>query len=103
MTKIVISLFVIFLAGCSAVSITNEGLHVRQIQPNDATICSFLSVIEVSGGLFYSSQTEAKRDMLAKIRNQVAGINGNAYVITSIVVERGFSLPFAQADAYKCP
>lgn len=46
---------------------------------------------------------EAKRDMLAKIRNETARRGGNAYVLTLLVVERGFSLPLAQGDAYACP
>ena len=82
---------------------TEQALQVRQIQPEASNPCKFLGVMEVSGDLFYSSLTEAKRDMLAKIRNETARIGGNAYVITSLVVERGISLPFAQGDAYKCP
>ena len=101
--KILISLFALTIIGCSAVPISDKGMKVRQIQANDSSTCKFIRVVEVSGGMFYSSIPEAKRDMLAKIRNEVADINGNAYVSTAIIVEHGVSLPFAQADAYKCP
>ena len=90
------------LVGCAA-PLTLSGGQVRQIQPDGASPCKFISVIEVSGGLFYSSLPEARRDMLAKLRNETARLNGNAYVITEIVTVRGLSLPFGQADVYSCP
>jgi hypothetical protein len=103
--KIYTTMTIIALAliGCSAVPITKDGAQVRQIQHNDASPCKFIRVIDVSGGMFYSSLPEAKRDMLAKLRNETASANGNAFAITAIVAERGVSKPFAQADAYKCP
>jgi hypothetical protein len=96
------SLLSILLVACSSVPMSNEAKRVRQIQPEAVNPCKFLGVMEVSGGLFYSSLPEAKRDMLAKIRNETARLGGNAYVITALVVEHGVSLPFAQGDAYKC-
>lgn len=90
------------LAGCAA-PITQGGGQARQIQPNDATPCKFLGVVDVTGSLFYSSQTEARRDMLARLRNETAAMQGNAYAVTMIDVQYGFSLPMAQADAYRCP
>lgn len=94
---------VLALGGCAAAPITPAGGQVRQIQPDGATPCKFIGVIEVQGGLFYSSLAEARRDMLAKLRNETAHAKGNAYTVTAIVVERGISLPFAQGDAYLCP
>jgi len=93
------------LAACTSVTpVSTEGAQVRQIQPPEANSpCKFLGVMEVSGGLVYSSLPEAKRDMLAKIRNETARRGGNAYVLTTLVVERGANLPFAQGDAYTCP
>lgn len=90
------------LAGCAA-PLTQGGGQARQIQPNDSTPCKFLGVVDVTGSLFYSSATEARRDMLAKLRNETAAKQGNAYAVTMIDVSRGFSLPMAQADAYRCP
>jgi hypothetical protein len=76
--KIISVLFFVTFAGCPAVPISNEGLQVRHIQPNDSSTCKFIRVIEVSGGMFCSSLPEAKRDMPAKVRNAVASIDGNA-------------------------
>jgi hypothetical protein len=81
---------------------TKGGSQVRQIQYGLADGCKFVGIVETEGGLFYSSKLEAKRDMLNQIRNETARLGGNAFAITTIEVERGFSLPFAQADAYLC-
>jgi hypothetical protein len=75
--------------------------------PNRAALAAagvhrFLGVVEVDGGLFYSSLAEARHDMLNKVRNETARLGGNAFTTTDVVVKRGFSLPFAQADAYAC-
>ena len=102
MKAIALLVLIHLLVACAA-PLAPEATQVRQIQPEANSPCRFLSAVEVSGGLVYSSLPEAKRDMLAKIRNQTAQLGGNAYVLTSLVVEKGFSLPFAQGDAYKCP
>lgn len=91
------------ISGCAAVPISQSGSQVREIQHDWATKCKFLGIVEAEGGLFYSSIPEAKRDMYNKVRNQTAEMGGNAFAITNVVVERGMSLPFAQADAYICP
>lgn len=103
MMRFPFQLAVLLLAGCAAAPISTNGSQVRQIQPDGSSPCKFLGVVDVSGGLFYSSLAEAKRDMLAKLRNETANLKGNAYVLTALVVDRGISLPFAQGDAYKCP
>ena len=90
------------LAGCAA-PLTAAGSKVRQIQVAGQTNCKFLGIAEVTGSLVYSSVTEGRRDMLAQLRNKVASMGGNALVASSIDVDRGFSLPSAQADAYHCP
>ena len=102
MKTIALLLLIGLLAGC-ATPLATKATQVRQIQPEANSSCKFLGVMEVSGGLFYSSLPEAKRDMLAKIRNETARLGGNAYVLTTLVTERGFSYPFAQGDAYECP
>jgi len=91
------------LVACEATPLAADAKQVRQIQPEANSPCKFLGPVEVSGGLFYSSLPEAKRDMLAKIRNETAHLGGNAYVLTLLVAERGFSLPLAHGDAYACP
>ncbi len=93
----------LWLAGCTAsTNLSSAGSQVREIQRDWASSCKFIGVIEVRGGLSYTSLAAAKRDMLNKLRNKTAELKGNSIVITSIVVDRGFSLPFAQADAYTC-
>jgi hypothetical protein len=98
----IILVIAIALAACAA-PLTQGGGQARQIQPNDSTPCKFLGVVDVTGNLIYSSATEARRDMLARMRNETAQKGGNAFAVTMIDVERGFSLPMAQADAYRCP
>jgi hypothetical protein len=94
--------FMVLLAGCAA-PIQTGAERVRQIDPQAAAGCKHLRLVEVEGGLFYSSTTEARRDMLNKLRNATLAAGGNAFAAREIVVERGFSLPFGQADAYNCP
>jgi hypothetical protein len=98
----VILVLALLITGCAA-PMSKDGLQVREIQRDGTNSCKFISVVEASGGFIYSSLPEAKRDMLNKLRNEVAQLGGNALVITTSVVEKGFSTPFAQADAYKCP
>lgn len=90
------------LAGCAA-PIQTGAERVRQVDTQTAAGCKHLRLVEVEGGLFYSSKTEAQRDMLNKLRNATLAAGGNAFAAREIVVERGFSLPFGQADAYSCP
>jgi len=93
---------VALLTAC-AVALAPAAEQVRQIQPGANSPCKFLGVVEVSGGLFYSSLPEAQRDMLAKLRNDTARRGGNAYTFTALIVERGMSLPSAHGDACVCP
>jgi hypothetical protein len=89
------------LVGCAApVQTGAEG--VREITPQAAERCQFLRRVEVEGGLFYSSKTEAHRDMLNKLRNATLMAGGNSFAVQQVVIERGFSLPFGQAEAYRC-
>ncbi|SEO84975.1 MULTISPECIES: hypothetical protein [unclassified Nitrosovibrio] len=76
---------------------------MRQLQHRLSEGCEFIGIVQTEGGLFYSSKPEASRDMLNKVRNETASLGGNAFTITTVEIERGFSLPFAQADAYICP
>ncbi|SOD42596.1 DUF4156 domain-containing protein [Nitrosovibrio sp. Nv4] len=101
-TRIGVGLFVLLLITSCAAPITEEGMQVREIQHVVTESCKFVGMVEAEGVIFYSSKPEAKRDMLNKVRNETARLGGNAYAITTIEIERGFSLPYAQADAYIC-
>lgn len=100
MKKLIISFFVIVsFSGCAA-QLTQQGSMVRQIQPDWATNCKFLGVIEASegAGLDYSDDMSGA---LNTVRNKVAERGGNAFVInqTASSVMR----TKIQADAYNCP
>jgi len=41
--------------------------------------------------------------MYNQLRNKTALRGGNVFVVITVEAEYGFSLPFAQADAYDCP
>ena len=97
-------LFIILfsLFSCAAPT-TKDGSLVRIINLIGANDCKFIGIVEAEGGFFYSSMPEAKRDMYNKLRNETALRGGNAFAVTIVDVESGFSLAFAQADAYDCP
>jgi len=80
-----------------------DGSQVRQVNPVGVIDCKFIGIVEIKGGLLYSTKSEAKRDMYNKLRNETALRGGNAFAITVVEAEDDFSLPFAQADAYDCP
>lgn len=91
------------LASC-ATPIEPAARQVRQIAPPAAgDPCKFLGVVDVTGNVNYWSIAEARRDMLARVRNEVANRGGNAYVPTATIIEGAFSPASAQADAYACP
>ena len=99
MRNFVILILVMLLVGCAA-QLTQAGRTVRQIQPDWATKCEFLGVLDASEGLSWSVPDD-RRGALSKIRNQVAEIRGNAFVVSEISSAGLGTL--IQADAYKCP
>ena len=90
---------VLILSGCAA-QLTQRGRMVRQIQPDWATGCEFLGVIDASEGNGWDVADD-RRGALNRIRNQVADMGGNAFVISQST-SNGFRT-LIQADAYKCP
>lgn len=87
------------LTGC-ATNLSQLGATVRQIQPDWATRCRFLGVVEASEGRGWDVQDD-QRGALNQIRNKVATLGGNAYALS----ERSSSgiRTFVQVDAYSCP
>ena len=100
MKSILILIGLFILSGCSSVELTQQGGMVRQIQPDWATKCEFLGVVEGSYSIGWDVG-EDRRASLNKIRNRVAERGGNAFVITDI--SSSASRTSIQADAYKCP
>lgn len=87
------------LSGC-ATQLTQQGRMVREIQPDWSTKCEFLGVIDASEGNGWDIADD-RRGALNKIRNQVADLGGNAFVVSQST-SNGFRT-LIQADAYKCP
>jgi len=89
---------VFILAGCAA-QLTQKGRMVRQIQPDWATKCEFLGVIDASEGTGWDIAGD-RRGALNKIRNKVAEMGGDAFVISQSTSNEFRTL--IQADVYKC-
>jgi hypothetical protein len=87
------------LTGCTA-PMTEEGLQVRQINADAATPCEFLGVVEGSENFAWTIAGD-RRNALNKVRNKVAAMGGNCYVLTQTNTD-GFGSN-TQADAYLCP
>ena len=86
------SVAVILVLGLGCVSLTPSGRMVRQlsVRPSDAD-CQFLGIVERNDGLTW-------RDTMNALRNSVAEIGGDAYVLVSVDEASGY----AQAEAYQC-
>jgi hypothetical protein len=73
---------------------------VREIQPDWATRCKFLGVLDASEGSGWDVPDD-RRGALNRIRNQVAQMGSNAFVVTQSTSSGIRTL--IQADAYNCP
>ena len=86
-------------ASCQA-PMTESGRMVRQIEASAVSPCEFLGVVTGSEGLAWTIAGD-RRNALNKIRNQVAEMGGNAYVLTQTNTDT-FGTN-TQADGYACP
>ena len=89
----------LFFMGCAS-QLTHKGRMVREIQPDWATNCEFLGVLDASEGSGWDVPDD-RRGALNGIRNQVATLGGNAFVLSQSTSNLFRTL--VQADAYKCP
>ena len=89
---------VLSLSGCAA-QLTQQGRMVREVQPDWSTKCEFLGVIDASEGNGWDIADD-RRGALNRIRNQVADLGGNAFVVNQSTSNDFRTL--IQADAYKC-
>jgi hypothetical protein len=89
----------LLLAGCAA-QLTPQGRMVREIQPDWATKCKFMGVLDASEGNGWDGADD-RRGALNRIRNQVADLGGNAFALSQSSSNDFRTL--IQADAYKCP
>lgn len=89
---------VILLQACQA-PLTEEGQSVRQINADAISPCRFLGVVEGSESFAWTAAGD-RRNALNKVRNQVASMGGDSYVLTQTnTSEFGTN---TQADAYDC-
>jgi Domain of unknown function (DUF4156) len=85
-------------AGCST-ELTSEAKMVRQVTPQMTASCKFLG--PVSGTeLFGMTVADDTNSALNKVRNAVAVLGGNAFVLTNSASTLDGAN--AQGDAYRC-
>lgn len=99
MHRPILLLLALSLVACAA-QLTQEGRMVRAIQPDWATKCKFLGVLDASEGNGWDVPDD-RRGALNSIRNQVAQMSGNAFVVSQSTSNGIRTL--IQADAYNCP
>jgi len=100
MKKLLILASVAIITSSCAMELTNEGRMVREIQPDWATKCKFLGVIDASEGGGWDLADD-RRGALNNIRNQVSYMGGNGFVLSQST-SSGLHTQI-QADAYNCP
>lgn len=95
-----ISLIIITLIGCSQITqLTQHGRLVRTIHPDWTIKCKFLGVIDAAE---YNGWTvvENKKGVLNQIRNKVADLGGDAFIISQNTSDSFGS--YIQAEVYVC-
>lgn len=87
-----------FVSACST-ELSTQAVAVRQISLTGAEKCTFLG--PVSGAEFFGFTVAGDaQSALNKVRNSVAEIGGNAFVLTQTVSDEGGTV--SHADAYSC-
>ncbi len=101
------TVFFLLLTGCTTIHqipLTAEGKFVRQILPEMISPCEFLGVVEEEGerGGGYP-EGRLWREVLNKVRNTVAEMSGNSYVLLNQNTPIYNYHVITQVDAYRCP
>lgn len=97
--RILLLFIACMMVGCS-VALTADGRMVREVALNATGYCDFLGVVEGSHG----SGWDVPEDQLGamnELRNNVAAMGGNAYVMSSSASSEAQTI--VQAEAYLCP
>jgi hypothetical protein len=98
--RLISSLVILGLvSGCST-PMTQEGSQVRQIRAEAVTPCKFISVVQGTNSTSWGVARD-RANALNKVRNQVAELGGNAYVLTQTNTDEWGTN--TQVDAYNCP
>jgi hypothetical protein len=75
---------ILLIVGCANLILTQGGQMVRQMQPDFRNQCKFLGNHSVDSSGFQSmSHAQEYRNTHTKMKNRVAELGGNAYLITS--------------------
>ena len=98
--KVILVCGVLVLSACSTIPITEQGMKIRQTTPELTANCRFLGIVGFNAGFGWTHAHEAQ-NILNKIRNRVAEVGGNAYVLTQET--DSIDSVGAQADMYNCP
>ena len=99
MRTVAATLGALVVLGCTA-QLTRAGSQVHRIQPDAATRCRFLGAVAGSHANG-ASVTDNELGATNELRNRVAQMGGNAFVLTHTNSNMWRSV--AQADAYLCP
>ena len=89
---------IIVLAGCST-ELSQAGKSVRQISLQSANACQFLGPVTGSESMGLDEAMDVT-SAYNKVRNAVAQMGGNAFVVSSSSTSSASTV--VQADAYKC-
>ncbi|WP_366866426.1 DUF4156 domain-containing protein [uncultured Roseobacter sp.] len=86
------------LSGCST-ELTSGGANVRQVSLSAVSSCTFLGPVTGSEafGLDIAGDTQSAYN---KMRNSVAALGGNSFVLSS--TSSNTDITVVQADAYRC-
>jgi len=104
MLRAIILVQILLLVSCSSVPLTPEGKRVRKIQPDWANTCRFITSEEINNASFGAHPGICAKRAHDAMRNRVAELGGNAYVITyetvSFCATGGTTVSF---EVYSCP
>lgn len=89
---------IIVLAGCST-ELSQAGKPVRQLSLHSANACQFLGLVTGSESMGLDEAVDVT-SAYNKVRNAVAQMGGNAFVVSSSNTSSASTV--VQADAYKC-
>ena len=84
--------------GCVS-ELTPNGTQVAERTPNEVTSCQHIGVVDAREGMTWSVQAD-RRSALNQIRNSVAELGGNVFVINDRYTTAAFTS--IQADGYRC-
>ena len=96
---------VLFLGCASAPSLTDTGSRVRLIQKDQAAQCRFLRVVQYSDRVLGmgKSPTVMKAIGETSLRNAVAAVGGNAFVLLKDDSDWFLGNVAYQGEAFVCP